>query len=79
VPAILQQAGPRAGFERPQDLLVPGVCGQYSDSRFGKFPANRDHRINTIHFRHLQVHQGDVRTVATELVDRLPPILGLRD
>jgi len=44
-----------------------------------KFTPNRDDRIEAIHFRHRQVHQGDVRTERAKLVDRLTSIRSFRD
>ena len=40
----------------------------------GHSPQNRDHGIDAIHHRHLQVHEGDIRTMGSELVDRLAAI-----
>ena len=44
-----------------------------------KFVANRDDRIKTIHFWHLQVHQGDVGAVFPELLDSFASIGRLGD
>src|SRR5262249_25146123 len=40
------------------------------DLRFGKLVADRDHRVQAVHFGHLQVHEDDVRTVVAKLTDR---------
>ena len=42
-----------AGFERTQHLDVSGVSRQNDDSRPREFPADRDHGIDAVHFRHL--------------------------
>ena len=40
----------------------------------GNSCANRDHGLDTVHLGHLQVHQGDVGTMRSELVDGLAAI-----
>src|SRR5438128_8772209 len=70
----LQQVSSRAGFERTQDLNVSRVSRQHDDSRSREFPANRDHGIDAVHFGHLQIHQGYVRTMNAELFDRLAAV-----
>jgi len=52
---------------------------QYDDSRFGKFLANGNHRIQAVHVGHLQVHQDDVWAVLTKLLDRFPSIRSFRN
>jgi len=49
-------------------LDVARESGQDDDSRFGKFVANPNHRIQAIHLGHLQVHQRNVRMVCAELL-----------
>jgi len=46
---------------------------QDDDSGLGKLAANGAYRIDAVHFRHLQVHQSDVWTQRTELLDRFTP------
>jgi hypothetical protein len=41
--------------------------------------ADRDDRIESAHLRHLQIHQRDVRTIQTKLLDGLTPIPGFGD
>jgi hypothetical protein len=57
---------------------IAGVGRQDDDFRIGKFPANRDHRIQAVHFGHLQVHPSDVGPVLAELLNRFPAIHSLR-
>ncbi len=40
----------------------------------GNSAANRDHGIDAVHFRHLQIHQGYIRTMYSELFDRLAAV-----
>jgi hypothetical protein len=39
---------------------------------------NRGQCLQAIHFKHLQVHQGDVRAVRPELLNRVSSIRGFR-
>jgi hypothetical protein len=75
----LQQISPSPVFHGPQDLDIAGIRGQHDDASFGKLAANREHRIQTVHLRHLQVHQRDVRAVRTELLNRFSPVRRLRN
>ena len=45
----------------------------------GKLAANRAHRVDAAHLRHLQVHQRDVRLMLAEQLDRLTSVGGFRD
>jgi hypothetical protein len=60
--SALEQVGPSPGLERAQHLGVAHVRGEHDDARGREFSANRDHGIDAVHLRHLQVHQGDVGT-----------------
>ena len=40
----------------------------------GKFIANRNERIDAVHFRHLQVHQRDIRVVRSELLNGIASV-----
>src|SRR5271157_55348 len=71
---ILEQVGLSTGLERTQNLRIACVCRQHNHSGVGKFIANSNQRVKTVHFRHLQVHQRDVRTVRAELLDSLATI-----
>src|ERR1700722_10300070 len=64
----LEQVSPSTPVHSVFDITV--VSGQYDNSRAGKFLANRCHSIQAVHSGHLQVHQGDVRLVRTELLNR---------
>src|SRR5258708_5039131 len=70
----LEQVAASAGFERAQHLNVSRVSGQNNNSRRRKLPANRNHGIDAVHFRHLQIHQGYIRTMDSELFDRLAAV-----
>src|SRR5258705_13751753 len=71
---IFQEVRPGASFEGAQRLDVAGVRRQDDDVRLWKFAANRNDRIDTVHLRHLQVHQGDIRTVRAELLNRFTSV-----
>ena len=66
---ILEQVGLSTGLERTENLHVARVGRQHDNSCVGKFIANRNERVEAIHFRHLQVHQRNVRMVRPELLD----------
>ena len=66
-------------FHGAQDLDIAAISGQHNDAGLEKFAANGNQRIQAIHFRHLQVHQSDVRAVRPELLNRFPAIGGLRN
>ncbi len=70
----LEQVGSSAGFERAQHLNVSCVGRQNDNSRSREFPANRNHGIDTVHFRHLQIHQGHIGTMQSVLCDRLSSV-----
>src|ERR1700730_4061202 len=74
---ILEQIGMGAGFERPQNLYIAGVGRQYNHLCIGKLISNHNERVNTVHFRHLQIHQRDIGTVSAELLNGLATIGGL--
>jgi hypothetical protein len=57
----------------------PFVGRQYDDLRIWKFSSNRDDGIESVHLRHLQIHERDVWTMGTELLDRLAAVRGLGD
>src|ERR1700721_2975191 len=67
----LQQIRLHAGFERAQNLNVSLVGCQDDDACFRKFVTNCDHRFNTAHVWHLQIHQREVRPVIPELIESL--------
>jgi hypothetical protein len=69
---------PKVRFHCPKNLHIAVLGRQYNDLRIGKFCPNRNDRIEAVHLRHLQVHQCDVRTMRTELLNRLTPIRGFR-
>jgi hypothetical protein len=75
----LEQASGSAGFDGPGDLGVGPVGGQDDDSRVRELLANPKDGIPPVHERHLQVHEGDIRTVRAELLDGLAPVAGFRD
>lgn len=53
--------------------LIPGIDGAYGPQEFRpEFFPNRDHGVEAVHFRHLQVHQGDVRMVLAKTAESLP-------
>src|SRR4029077_2016075 len=55
-------------------LDITNVGGQHDNSRVRKFRENRNHRIQTVHLGHLQIHERDVRTVRSMLVDGFAPV-----
>src|ERR1700737_4761252 len=70
----LEKVGPSAGFESAQNLNISRVSRQDDDSRHREFPENRDHGVDAVHFRHLQIHQGYIRTMNSELLDGLAAV-----
>src|SRR5450755_4970138 len=62
------------GFERTQNLHVAYIGRQHNDLRIWKLPANRNERIDAVHFRHLQIHQRDIGTVRPELLNGLATV-----
>jgi hypothetical protein len=52
----LQNVGASSRLQRTLNFDITGKGSQYDDSRLRKFAANRNHRIQTIHPRHLQIH-----------------------
>ena len=75
----LQQVAARARLERAHHLDVPGVRRQNHDPGIGEFAADGDDCLDAADIRHLQIHEGDVRLVLAELLDRLPSRRGLRN
>src|SRR5215210_4125193 len=73
----LEQVGSSPGLERAQYLDVSCVSRQDDDPRGGEFGAYRDHGVYAVHFRHLQIHQGYIRMMFSELFDRLMAVRSL--
>ena len=71
---ILEQVTSCSCFECAKNLYIAFVRRQHNDFCFRKFAPNGDDRIEAVHFRHLQVHERDVRPMCTELLDSLAPI-----
>jgi hypothetical protein len=44
-----------------------------------KLGANRDQRVETVHLRHLQVHQRHVGMETSKLLDRFAPVRRFAD
>jgi len=60
--------------KRSQDLHVAGICGKDDDTGLRKLPADGDQRVESAHFRHLQIHQRDVWFMVAEMPDCLPAV-----
>src|SRR5713101_6819093 len=73
----LEQVRSSAGLEGTQHLDVSHVSRQNDDSSRGEFSANRDHGVDAVHFWHLQIHQGYIGTMFSELFDRLAAVRSL--
>src|SRR5271157_1580712 len=73
---VLEQVGVSTGLERTDNLHVACVSRQHDDSCVGKFISNSNERIQTVHLRHLQIHQRNVRMVRPELLDGLATVGG---
>ena len=58
-------------------LVAEGQTAYGINTGFGKLATNRDKGVEAIYFRHIQVHQGDIRAVCAELLDGLTPIWSL--
>src|ERR1700736_2352176 len=67
----LQEITLRAGLERALYLDITGISRQYNNAGSGKLAANRVDRVDTAHGGHLQIHEGDVRAVFSELLHSL--------
>src|SRR5215470_12556552 len=65
-------------FDRTQYLHVSHISRQNNDARISKLAAKSDQRIETIHFRHLQIHQRDIWTMCAKLLDTFASICSLR-
>ena len=76
VDRIFQQVTLRSCFECAKDLYIAFLGRQHDYLRIGKFCSNRDDGIEAIHLRHLHIHERDIRTMRTELLDRLTSIRG---
>src|SRR3954466_6297343 len=70
----LQQVTPGSGFESAKDLEIPRIGCQDDNSCVGELAANRADGVDTAHLRHLQIHERDVRTVFSELFERLTSV-----
>jgi len=76
---VLQQEPVRPGPQRAEDVFVEAEVGEDHDPHFvqpfvrGDLPGGLD----AVEHRHLDVHQGDVRTVLDGQRDRLLPVGGL--
>ena len=66
------QEGTAPAFKRADDLHVASMCRQHYDACFLELSAKGVYRIDAAHAGHWEVHQGDVRTVFTELLNRFP-------
>src|SRR5258708_22232971 len=73
----LEQIGSSARFECAQHLYVSRVSRQNNDSSRREFSANREHAVDTSQFGDLQMHQSHIRTMFSELFDRLAAIRSL--
>src|SRR5215469_1728617 len=60
-------------------MNVAGVSGEYDESRVRKLAADRDHGIDAVPIRHLQVHERDIGIVFPELLDGLMSTGGFSD
>ncbi len=68
---VLQEIAHRAGRDRPKDVLIAVVHRQHDDPGIRLLAADRLNRLDTVHGRHLEVHQRDVGPIPQELLDRL--------
>jgi len=59
----------RSGFEGTCNLHIAGVGRRYNNSCVRKFAVNGIERVEAVPFRHLQVHQRDIRVMHLELLD----------
>jgi hypothetical protein len=57
-------------------MNVAGVSGEYDESRLRKLAADRDHGIDAVPIRHLQVHERDIGFVFPEMLAGLMPTGG---
>src|ERR1700761_5128237 len=70
----LEQVSPSAGFESARNMEVARMGRQDDNSCVGELAANGADRIDTAHLRHLQIHERDVRTMFSELFERLTSV-----
>src|ERR1700740_6793 len=69
-----QQESPGTGFQGARDLNIARIGREHDESRVRKLASNRDHCINAVHLRHLEVNERDIGIVYTELLDCLPSV-----
>ena len=71
---VFEQVTSCSCFECAKNLHIAFVGRQYDDFRIGKFSSNRSDGIEAVHLRHLHVHERDVGSMLTKLLDCLAPI-----
>ena len=76
---VLHQVPHRAGLKRAVNVLVARVRRQHDDTRGGEFFENRARRLKTVHHRHAQVHEHDIRLNLTVFLERLLAVRCFRD
>ena len=64
-----QHIGLGAGFQGAMYAHVAIVSREHDQFRVGKFAPNRNGRIDSVHQRHLQIHQGDIWAKFSIFVD----------
>src|SRR4029077_3925538 len=71
---VLQQVSSSTGLHCSQHLHITGIGGEHDESCFRKISENRDHCVDSTQLWHLQIHQGDIRTMCAKLLDSLTTI-----
>jgi hypothetical protein len=74
-----QQVRKRSCFDRAYDVDVARVGREHDDARLGELGANRRQRVETVHLRHLQIHQRHIGMELSKLLDRFAAISRFAD
>src|SRR5271155_3901823 len=75
----LQHKSEGSRFKGSQHLNVACVRRQNDDPGIGELAANGDNRLNPVQARHLEIHQGHIRTLQPELLNSLLSVAGFSD
>src|SRR5437764_13659202 len=65
----LQEIAASAGLDGPLDLDIADVGCEDDDAGTGGLATDGVGGLNAVHFGHLQIHEGNIRTILTKQFD----------
>src|SRR3954451_9698239 len=75
----LQEIAASAGLDGPLDLDIADVGCEDDDAGTGGLPTDGVGGLNAVHFGHLQIHEGNIRTILTKKLDGFQAVARLSD